>query len=365
MVCFHPLKAYYPLNSDSEGKRHLIFGHKKIYNKCVGSYLYIGAEMLKNKSEFKPFTSEYDYPYIFDGYNDVEGLIINIPCGKCLGCKLDYSRMWATRSVNEAIMHNNFNNCKFLTLTFNEDMLRRRENPYSLNKTAFRSFIKRLRKAIYLEYGKTIRYMVCGEYGSKRKRPHYHMLIYGFNFPDSYIWSSKVIHGKRVFYERSNFLEKLWKPAYSDESFGFSVLGSVNFETSAYVSRYITKKLFGDSAKFVYKDKEPEFLLTSRNPGLGYDYLKKYYNIIFNNGYIVLPTGFKAPIPRFYVNKLKDIDEDKYVNYTMSQRELLFYNLSIPNIDNTKERLLIREEIAKNNLLRLYRQYEFDNELIN
>lgn len=360
MVCYHPLTAFMPLKPDTEGKRKLIFSREKQHNLEFWSNQTLWCcqddDLIQDAFKFNVYDSAYPFPIIYDRNYEESHYILQVPCGKCIGCRLDYSRMWATRSVHEAYMANHFQDCAFLTLTFNDEMLYQRDNPKSLNKVAFRNFIKRLRKAVASDYGKTFRFMCCGEYGSKRLRPHYHMLIYGFNFPDSYVYQSKVVHGKRVFYCRSPFLEKIWKPANCDKSFGFSILGSVNFETSAYVARYVTKKLH----KTHYTDREPEFLLASRNKGLGYYYLEKYYQQIFDNGYITLPTGFKAPIPRYYYNSLLEIDEEKYFIYTMRKQQELRKNILVDDLEKSAVRLKCKEELSMQRLNKLFRTYEFD-----
>lgn len=357
MTCYHPISAYYPLKPDSEGKRHLKFGRSR---NLIGFQSAINCWQSGYNFDFARYETPYDYPIYFGSNMDLDGLNIKIPCGKCIGCRLDYSRMWATRSVHEAYMSDYYRNCAFLTLTFSPEMLNRRENPYSLNKVAFRSWIKRLRKAIKAQYNVEFRIMACGEYGAKRSRPHYHMLIYGFNFPDKYVWKYNKVHGKEVLYYRSPFLESIWRPAHCKDSFGFSVIGEVNFETSAYVARYVTKKLFGSPAKKVYKDLEKEFLTTSRMPGLGFSYLEKFYQDIFNHGYITLPSSHKAPIPRYYLEKLKTLDVDLYTKYTMDLFNKRIDNLFQENIEECEQRRLAKEELHNLRLDMLVRQYEFN-----
>ena len=366
MTCYHPLKAYLPFKPNSEGKRNLIFSpqkHRALEYESA-EVLYLSQENPQNEIDnffevLKCYDSPYNFPILYDRNTfDEKGMFIFVPCNHCIGCKLDYSRMWATRSVHEAYMANYFNDCAFLTLTFNDDMLYHRDNPYSLNKVAFRCFIKRLRKAVMSDYGKTFRFMSCGEYGSRRGRPHYHMLIYGFNFPDKYVYSTKIVHGQRIFYYRSPFLEKLWKPANCDKSFGFSIIGLVNYETSAYVARYVTKKLHKSNR--CYLNKEQEFLLASRNKGLGYYYLEKFYKQIFDNGYITLPTGFKAPIPRYYYNSLSEIDPQKYYDYTIARQADLRKMLFVDDINKSAVRLKCKEELQSQRLDKLFRTYEFD-----
>lgn len=362
MTCFHPVPAFYPLKLDSDGKRRLLFGRKRQLECISNCYTLWMSELTGCSDSFAKFDFDipYDYPILFNPDFSPKGLNIKVPCGKCIGCRLDYSRMWATRSVHEAFMHDHYQNCSFITLTFNNEMLQNRTVGYSLNKVSFRSWIKRLRKAVYSKYGRTFRFMACGEYGSRHQRPHYHMLIYGFNFPDKKVWKYNKIHGKEVIYYRSDFLEDIWRPAHISDSYGFSVIGDVNFESSAYVARYVTKKLFGAVAEKVYRDREPEFLTTSRMPGLGFDYLNKYYKDMFNHGYVTLPNGFKAPIPRYYSNKLEELDPNLYSKWTITNKDKMIDNLFIENIDSTRERLIVREELKKYNLDILKRQYEFN-----
>ena len=75
---------------------------------------------------------------------------------------------------------------------------------------------------------------MCGEYGDKLGRPHYHAIIFGVTFVDKKLWS--IRRGNNLY--RSATLEKLWP-------YGFSSIGTVNFETAAYVARYVTKKITG------------------------------------------------------------------------------------------------------------------------
>ena len=260
--CFHPVKAYYPLETDNQGKRYLKFGMNRYKLGLLSNISNKELKELYNNGEDFDYDSDFSYPIYYNSTGDSKGLNIIVPCGKCLGCKLNYSRQWALRSSNEAYMHNYYNNCAFVTFTFNDEMLNRRFNPRSLNKAAFTSWIKRLRKAVKAHYDVEFRLMACGEYGHKHSRPHYHLIIYGFNFPDKYPFQVRKVKGQEVIYYRSPFLEKIWSPAHSNESYGFSVIGDVTFESSAYVARYCTKKLFGSVATKFYKDCEPEFLTT-------------------------------------------------------------------------------------------------------
>ena len=58
-----------------------------------------------------------------------------LSCGKCIGCRLEYSRQWAVRMYHESQLHDL--NC-FLTLTY-------AETGFSLVPRDFTLFMKRLR----------------------------------------------------------------------------------------------------------------------------------------------------------------------------------------------------------------------------
>ena len=110
-------------------------------------------------------------------------------------------------------------------------------------------FLKRLRRA-YPDA--VIRYFGCGEYGEELGRPHYHLCIFGFDFPD------KVFHKMSCGFKlyRSETLNKLW-------SHGHCLIGALTFESAGYVARYCTKKVTGALADDHYKGRTPEFALIS------------------------------------------------------------------------------------------------------
>ena len=105
-------------------------------------------------------------------------LISIIPCGKCIGCRLDKAQDWATRSLIEAKQWKN--NC-FITLTYNDKNLPKNGSLYKRDMTLFwknlRYYHKGAESRIYKgreEY--PIRYFSCGEYGGEKGRPHYQLI---------------------------------------------------------------------------------------------------------------------------------------------------------------------------------------------
>lgn len=93
-------------------------------------------------------------------------MALQVPCGKCIGCKSDKAMMWSIRCYHEASLHERN---AFVTLTY-EDA------PPALVKEDLQKFFKRARHSF------DFRYFACGEYGEATHRPHYHALIFGQDF---------------------------------------------------------------------------------------------------------------------------------------------------------------------------------------
>lgn len=224
-----------------------------------------------------------------------------IPCGQCMGCRLEYSRQWANRMMMELDSHED---AWFVTLTYNDEHLPLSANPATgevvatLRKRDVQLFMKRLRKH---RPGVKIRYFCSGEYGDKGKRPHYHLIIYGLKLDDLvYYKHSEEIKGKYFNYYLSPFLEKIW----SDENgqIGWVVVAEVAWETCAYTARYVMKKLKGEQAD-VYSTLgiEPPFALMSRKPGLGSQYYHDHPDM-YNSPLVSMPTvrgGIQFAPPKY------------------------------------------------------------------
>lgn len=257
-----------------------------------------------------------------------DGQQIEIPCGRCIGCRLDHANMWATRIVEET---KKWKHAIFVTLTYAEHKLRQDGTPTlprtkegypTLSKRDVQLFLKRLRKqekgieawenpkTHKIEY--PIRYFYCGEYGQKNtKRSHYHMIIWNWTPNDLKYYKNSDGSNEALY--TSKKLEKLW-------GLGFCPIGNVTYESACYVARYVQKKAGIPAKKREYEDytdengnmkskikKEigpiPEFICMSRGVGIGrtaWDTDKEKFKR--NNG---IPTKTKEtittkPIPRYF-----------------------------------------------------------------
>lgn len=276
---------------------------------------------------------------------------LELACGSCLGCRLDKARDWSTRCQHEAKL---WPDNLFVTLTYDDDHLpigsgdlhqdNRGVSKYpTLRYRDVQLFLKKLRKE---DTGmvpgpngnRPIRYFVAGEYGERTLRPHYHMLLFNFDFKDGYPWG-----GDEGF--RSETLERLW-------GLGHTRYGVANPERIAYVSRYALKKVYGKNAEFYYNwvdpetgeltERTPEFVHMSRRPGIGAWYLDRYRSDYLGRDYTVV-NGHKRKMPAYYERKMKEWDALEVERAQATRGE---FAAKIPASERTPERRATREEVA-------------------
>lgn len=251
-----------------------------------------------------------------------------LPCGQCIGCRLEKSRQAAVRCTHEAKMSDR--NC-FITLTYAPEHL---PSDLSLHYKHFQDFAKRLRKR-----GR-FRFYMCGEYGEGMGRPHFHACLFGIDFPDR-LYFKKTAAGTLY---TSKVLEKLWP-------FGFSTVADFSFELAAYTARYCVTKVTGRNADRHYRllDKEtgelighrkPEFNRMSLRPGLGAPWLQKYWTDAFPGGQIVI-NGKKCKTPRYYDKIFARVDPDGFARLQLERMKK-----QQPG-ENTDDRLLVQEAVSE------------------
>lgn len=182
----------------------------------------------------------------------------------------------------------------FLTLTYNnEDPVR----SWTLNKMDMQKFIRSVRKKYKND---EIRYYGCGEYGENLERPHYHIILFGFQFDDMLPFTND--RGYTVY--ESEKLNKLWR-------YGLAVISEVTFRSINYACSHVTKILTNNQktgekiADNHYCGRLPEFSLRSMKPGLGYRWFKKYGKNVYDNDKIYINEMWLKP-PRYYDKKREE-----------------------------------------------------------
>lgn len=258
---------------------------------------------------------------------------LELPCGQCIGCRLERSRQWAIRCVHEASLHKTNS---FVTLTYSDEHL---PSNGSLRYPDVQLFLKRLRKLLAPA---KVRFFCCGEYGDETFRPHYHLCLFGWRPSDG------ISIGKDIY--ESATLKKLWPH-------GHSSFGDVTFESSAYVARYCLKKVNGRVAASHYErldlqtgelyQLEREFAHMSLKPGIGATWFDKFTSDVYPSDEIII-KGKPVKPPKYYDKRYAKTNPDDFES-VLVQRELDAYLL---RSDNTSERLAVKEQVtvARSNL---------------
>lgn len=288
MVCYAPLTAYRSRDVGPTGKRGITFSRNASFS----------------------------------------GEALKLPCGQCIGCRLERSRQWAMRLMHEKQFHDV---SLFLTLTYRDADL---PVGRTLVKRDLQLFMKRVRK----KFGKC-RYFAAGEYGETTKRPHYHMILFGIDFSDKRQYTR--FSGQPLY--TSKILDDLW-------GHGECKIGDVSFESCAYVARYICDKITGDAARdwYVSVDSDgevhevcPEFVVMSRRPGIGMSWFEKFGKHAYELGSVVVNNKEVRP-PRFYDVKMDAIDPERVRELSLIRRREAMKRKD----DNTPERRRVRERVA-------------------
>lgn len=285
---------------------------------------------LSPRDAWPPAPGSADRRFVFSPAKSYAGAKARrLPCGSCVGCLLGKAQDWSTRSMHELQMHGGIGS--FLTCTLADEHLPPRG---SLSVVLHQRFMARMR----LRFG-AFRFLGCGEYGSLRKRLHYHYLLFGLEFPDRVPWS------------RSDSGEVLFRSAALDECWGLGhvLIGAITPESADYVARYTVKKLDGrpaverlsrvDLLTGEVVQVAPEQLFASRRPGIGVPWFERFSSDAFPSDFVIV-DGVRRPVPRAYAKRLEGMDALKRVVRAKAAGRARA-------ADNSDDRLMVRNEVRR------------------
>ncbi|MNJ30706.1 hypothetical protein D3C77_253140 [compost metagenome] len=316
MACYHPITAWKSKHVNASGKRSLVF------DSALGI----------------PFSK------------------LQIPCGHCIGCRIDRSAMWATRMVHEQ----KYSPCScFLTCTYSNEFL---PEHGQLVPKHIKAFVKALNDKfgpeLRAQFGRGVRYVLCGEYGDELGRPHYHIALYGVDFS-----------GDRKYYKKSGSGDDLFMSETATRLWGRGdvYIGSLTPQSAGYIARYVMKKVNGDRAVERYSRVDPvtgewymltpEFIRMSNRPGIGRDFFDDPANgNMYERGGFPLRNKHGAvrmmSIPKYYDMCLERVDPEKLAR-VKSKRVA---QAKKRKADCTPERLAVREEVCAAKVRQLKRE---------
>ena len=215
------------------------------------------------------------------------GRNIGVPCGKCPECVRQKTNAWTFR-INLHLQITS--NPLFITLTYDKKNLPTTVDKQTgeilqiptLNPRDVQLFLKKLRNEYNKISPKKISYYLCGEYGTIRGRPHYHMLLFNMDSPAilQNCWGRGFVHSRPL------------------------LDGGISY-TLKYMGK-LTTRSDGQVREFSRMSK-----------GLGSNYLTD--NVVdmhvndLSRCYITLAGGIKIPMPKYFKDKI----------YTTDQREAI------------------------------------------
>ena len=196
-------------------------------------------------------------------------------CGQCGPCRYTRRQSWIFRHYLELGDWPGL--AGFVTLSYAPEFLPGPPGRYgagSLVKQHAVDFMKRLRENIR---PRKVRFVCVGEYGGKRHRPHYHLIVYGLEPLELEIesWRAWSRPGKENWESRrfKGVPMHVSSVLGGREYFGnVKVVEDVNFASIGYVVGYTMKGHTSESnfyQSYPGDTRQPEFTTCSRNPGIG------------------------------------------------------------------------------------------------
>lgn len=210
---------------------------------------------------------------------------VHVPCGHCLECMKDRQNEFAIRSM-EAVKK--YGSMVFFTLTYNEDSVHWTtvfddecemdettgevfgRSTRELHRKDLINWKKRVRQAYKRRFGHDIPdfgYVICGEYGPKTHRPHYHGAFYGL--------SPEVVL----------MFKADWEYHHGFTCFkNIPRLNTDNHDhveaTSKYIAKYICKVKELEDKLVMNEDVEKPRKITSRGFGMSKDFDKMQRDLL-------------------------------------------------------------------------------------
>lgn len=238
-----------------------------------------------------------------------------VPCMQCEACQEKFKDDWAFRNMLELQCHDK--SC-MITLTFSDEGLAKHNEEYpdipkdSVCKREFDLFMKRLRKSLDVK----IRFFGVSEYGKKStERPHYHIILYGIDE------ENPVFAGKIPVYEKGLIHHYYIFNGISSWTYGQVEVsaGRITPDGVRYMLKYVLKQKQDKPTR----GRLPMFHKESRRPGIGAQGVRKFFSILFNNGYGQLGNR-KVALSRYVINQM-----EKYTNIDVNEdfkyRRRLYY----------------------------------------
>lgn len=212
-----------------------------------------------------------------------------VNCGQCHACRVNYTSKWTLRLLYELSC---WDCASFVTLTYNDVNLPLDRGLHLSDVTKFRDSLE------YYSGKRPYKFYHCGEYGTRYKRPHYHMILFGY---DPYSKKDRELVCKSWNKCEPFFFDMFPKNYLKTNSPVGQGMLPVCREDIAYVCGYVQKKLNGEKAQEEYGNKKRPYSTGSH--GLGLEFALKNAERLKENKWTFL-NGKRIGIPRYFREKL-------------------------------------------------------------
>lgn len=256
---------------------------------------------------------------------------INLPCGRCHGCRLDNVRQWSLRMMHHArYSTSNY----FVTLTYNDQNLPQHSN---LRYDDLSKFFKRGRHEFQTETS-SFKYFACGEYGDKTLRPHYHFCAFDFKIDD--LRPFKRVD--RGWYYTSQTLQEKWP-------YGHSIVVPLTWSTALYTAGYVTKKMHAQNIRSLPQapDYDPEIdapietytqQRAFQSHGLGVPFYHEHKQEIWDLDACLFKGQYMVKVPRYYYKLLQREDPERAADVLYKRQQKY---ADTPPLDAERDRELL------------------------
>ncbi len=286
------------------------------------------------KSEFRSTPEELAQPVFVKPRKYWHYDKITLPCHKCLGCKNAHTSRRAVQLYAE--IQTAIYPCYLLTLTYDPEHL---PKDWSLDKQHPRVFIRSLRKQQIKDHNNHLfKYVVKGEYGPIKYRPHYHIAAVNLILTDLVPYSD---NGN----QRSEQLETTWDKGTVD-------IINMSLETSIYIQSHeyikhgeqpIHQKPLHDSGEML-PDRISPYINYSN--GIGKKWYDKYGHTDLHSNDSFTIKNRQYQIPEYFDNQLKktnpellkQIKENRQLKSKPKTQQELYYQARFNEVKQSKKR---------------------------
>lgn len=250
------------------------------------------------------------FPYEGKMKRNFKGFSFTADCGRCLNCLVKKQSALTFLAQKELLdVYQSGRGASFVTLTYDDAHIPVNEDGLvTLRKKDLQLWLKNMRRQMdYYNEKIPFRYIACGELGSEKDRPHYHIVLLGLTDVQA-----------------AKYTKKLWKNGLCD-------IGVLSAGGIRYVTKYMTKALPSKDIKKMRKELNIESPFVTHSIGIGKDWINRSLQKIVEDEFTFELNGKLNLYPRYilrYVSNHTGVDYLPYVRSFLKNANRKYLNIS-------------------------------------